>query len=257
MAKGRAATAPRSVIPKQFSSLREIDQAVAKLQRRIKEVQDLKDTGVRYDDQKIQTIEMNIVETIREVYGQDSPEFHTHEHIEIHDGVHFISLYQDRDSSPERQAHFLAGIPKSIEKLKGLITRLEEKKSDFEASPEEMANVAFQGLSLHPRVASVCTSQFRDGHYPEAVFNAAKCLEGLVKEKSGRFDLEGVNLMRTVFTPRDPVLSFNSLSNQTDQDEQDGMMNFFAGVSLGIRNPHAHAFPTLSLQIEHWNILGL
>jgi uncharacterized protein (TIGR02391 family) len=48
--------------------------------------------------------------------------------------------------------------------------------------------------------------------------------------------------MRTVFSPRDPILAFNDLSDQSDQDEQEGMMHLFEGAVLGIRNPRGHVF---------------
>jgi uncharacterized protein (TIGR02391 family) len=36
-------------------------------------------------------------------------------------------------------------------------------------------------------------------------------------------------------------LVINDLSDQTDQDEQEGMMHLFAGAVLALRNPRAHA----------------
>jgi uncharacterized protein (TIGR02391 family) len=59
--------------------------------------------------------------------------------------------------------------------------------------------------------------------------------------RSGRHNLDGVALMSTVFSPNDPILAFNSLANQTDKDEQQGLMHLFMGAVLGIRNPRAHA----------------
>ena len=48
--------------------------------------------------------------------------------------------------------------------------------------------------------------------------------------------------MRTVFSRNDPVLAFNNLTDQSDQDEQEGMMHLFEGAVLGIRNPRGHDF---------------
>ena len=61
-----------------------------------------------------------------------------------------------------------------------------------------------------------------------------------VKEKSRRHDLDGAPLMRTVFSRNNPILAFNDLSDQTDQDEQEGMMHLFEGAVLALRNPRAH-----------------
>lgn len=54
--------------------------------------------------------------------------------------------------------------------------------------------------------------------------------------------------MRTVFSRNDPILAFNNLADQTDLDEQEGMMHMFEGAVLGIRNPGAHGFPEGSEQ---------
>jgi uncharacterized protein (TIGR02391 family) len=63
-----------------------------------------------------------------------------------------------------------------------------------------------------------------------------------VKERSGRHDLDGAPLMRSVFSRNDPILAFNDLANQSDIDEQEGMMHLFEGAVLAIRNPRGHSF---------------
>ena len=83
---------------------------------------------------------------------------------------------------------------------------------------------------------------FIDGHPWEAVFAAAKALVNFVKERSGRDDLDGASLMRTVFSPNNPILTFNDLIDQTDRDEQEGMMHLLEGAALAIRNPGGHSF---------------
>lgn len=47
--------------------------------------------------------------------------------------------------------------------------------------------------------------------------------------------------MRTVFSRNNPTLFFNDLSDQSDLDEQEGMMHLFEGVVLGIRNLRGHS----------------
>lgn len=63
----------------------------------------------------------------------------------------------------------------------------------------------------------------------------------IVKEKSRRHDLDGAPLMRAVFSKNAPVLAFNNLKDQTEQDEQEGMMHLFEGAVQALRNPRAHA----------------
>ena len=58
--------------------------------------------------------------------------------------------------------------------------------------------------------------------------------------------------MRTVFSRNNPILAFNDLNDQTDQDEQEGLMHLFEGAVLALRNPRAHALsddsPELALE---------
>ena len=241
MTKRKMPQAPPLPIPKVFISLEEVDRGLAKLKKRIEEVRALQ--GVQYPDQKISNVESNIQNTILEIFGSDSLEYKENQYHEIFDGSHYMQMW-DSGPDPQAQSNFEAGITKSITTLEGLIARLEEKREDFVASPEVVATAAFHGLSLHPRIADTCSKLYEDGHYPEAVFAAAKCLIHLVQEKSGKYDLDGTNLMRKVFRPKEPVLAFNDLSTQSDLDEQDGMMNLFAGVTLGIKNPRSHSFMT-------------
>jgi len=65
-------------------------------------------------------------------------------------------------------------------------------------------------------------------------------LVNYVKEKSRRHELDGAPLMRTVFSRNNPVLAFNDLADQGDQDEQEGLMHLFEGAVLAFRNPRAH-----------------
>src|SRR5262249_36969596 len=95
----------------------------------------------------------------------------------------------------------------------------------------------FSELNLHPEVRRAAEGLFSDGHYANAVEDACKALDLLVRLRSGRADLSGTDLMHTVFTPNAPLLRFNA-----NESEQRGMMYFYAGVMLAFRNPRAHGF---------------
>lgn len=99
---------------------------------------------------------------------------------------------------------------------------------------------SLEPLNLHPRILEVSQRLFADGHHWPAVFEATKALMSFIRERSGRMDLDGANLARTVFSKNNPILAFNELETQTDQDEQEGMMHLFTGAVLGIRNPGGH-----------------
>jgi uncharacterized protein (TIGR02391 family) len=81
---------------------------------------------------------------------------------------------------------------------------------------------------------------FRDGHYANAVEDAVKALNALVRLNSGIDDKDGSQLMELVFSPKNPVLKFNKLGDTSDVDEQKGFMMLFSGAVSGLRNPRAH-----------------
>ena len=224
----------------------EIEQGIMKLKRRIAEVQALdprQATGlaqltapaVRYEDQQVRNAEHAIDRTILEVFGANSPEYRQYRHHNIWHGGMSFNMPED-----EIQQRFAEGIPQTITMLEGLIHALEEKRADLGLDTTTRVRAAFQGLDLHPRIADACADLYRDRHYSNAVLNASIALVNFVKEKSRRHDLDGAPLMRTVFSRNNPILAFNDLSDQTDQDEQEGMMHLFEGAVLALRNPRAH-----------------
>lgn len=99
---------------------------------------------------------------------------------------------------------------------------------------------AYEGLELHPEIERAVGNLYRDGHYANAVEDATKALNALVRMRSGVEDKDGSVLMETVFSPKSPVLKFNKLTDQSDVDEQKGFMMMFSGTVTGLRNPRAH-----------------
>jgi uncharacterized protein (TIGR02391 family) len=95
-------------------------------------------------------------------------------------------------------------------------------------------------LDLHPEIARAVGKLYRDGHYANAVEDAVKALNALVRMRSGVENLDGSKLMERVFNPSNPVLRFNDLADDSDRDEQRGYMMLFSGAVAGLRNPRAH-----------------
>jgi len=246
---------PPPVEPREFRSVDEIDHGIAKLERRVQELEQLdipaavlKDTGA--DD----VAQSNVRETIREVFGTNSPEFREHEHLDLWSGP----MYMNMDPREVIEAKD-RGRTQAIGILRGLVARLKEKREDLAGGAAPPPSSYFDRLNLHPRIQDVAHDLFLDGYHWEAVFAASKALVNYVKERSGRHDLDGAPLMRAVFSRNDPTLAFNDLSDQTDLDEQEGMMHLFEGAVLGIRNPGGHAFPEGPDQraIEYISLLSL
>ncbi len=99
---------------------------------------------------------------------------------------------------------------------------------------------AYEGLELHPAIERAAGKLFHDGHYANAVEDAVKALNALVRLNSGVDDKDGTSLMEYVFSPKNPILKFNNLADASDLDEQRGFMMMFSGSVAGLRNPRAH-----------------
>jgi uncharacterized protein (TIGR02391 family) len=253
MSKKRAE--PQPLEPRGFRSPEEIDAAILKLRRRIPEIEKL-DVSAAFVDKtgEDEVARNNVRDTILDVFGLNSPEYREHQYIQIWAGDSYVNM---SDQAVIRNMDL--GRTKVIGILNGLIGRLEEKKADLTAGVIPSPTSYFDRLNLHPRIRDVARELFMDGHPWEAVFAASKALVNYVKERSGRHDLDGAPLVRAVFSKNAPILGFNALADQTDLDEQEGMMHLFEGAVLAIRNPGGHSFPEGPEQraIEYISFLSL
>ena len=101
-------------------------------------------------------------------------------------------------------------------------------------------NKLFDLLQFHPKIVKASRSQFRSGHYTEAIFNAFRCIEIFAKQKSGS-KKRGTALMQEIFSENHPIIKLNNMQYDFEIDEQNGFRFIYAGAMLGIRNPKAHA----------------
>jgi uncharacterized protein (TIGR02391 family) len=241
--------------PKVFATTEEIDRGIAKLARRIAEVDRVDVPAAIIERNGADDVAMSSVrETIREIFGSNSPEFNEHGHIGMWAGPMYMGM-----SPHEIIDATEAGRVQVKTVLTGLIERLKEKGEDLAGGAGRAPSTYFSKLNLHPRIADVASDLFLDGYHWEAVFAAAKALINYLKERSGKHDLDGTALVRTVFSKNGPALAFNDLSDQTDLDEQEGMMHLFEGAVMAIRNPGGHSFPEGSEQraVEYISLLSL
>ena len=135
------------------------------------------------------------------------------------------------------------GRKRAISLLSGEVTALRERpdlaETASDVDPAKKILRAYEGLDLHPEIARAATQLYRDGHYANAIEDAVKALNDLVRLRSGEA-LDGTPLMERVFSPKNPILRFNDPKDQSDQDEQKGFMMMFSGAVAGLRNPRAH-----------------
>ena len=120
-------------IPKKSASVEihklspdDIDRGITKLRRRIDDIKKLEEDGVRYDDGRRFSVQSNVRDTIRTIFGSGSPEFKEFGHLDIYHGPRFVG-----SSEAHRQKCFLDGISFTIPRLEGLISRLEEQKEEL------------------------------------------------------------------------------------------------------------------------------
>jgi uncharacterized protein (TIGR02391 family) len=90
--------------------------------------------------------------------------------------------------------------------------------------------------ALHPRI-SVVLALVADGRMSEAVFEALQLVEERVRSLSVSDD-SGRALMDSAFGAGVPKLDITTTTGQAAEDEREGFRLLFAGVMLGLRNPH-------------------
>ncbi|OGQ05590.1 MAG: TIGR02391 family protein [Deltaproteobacteria bacterium RIFCSPLOWO2_01_44_7] len=168
---------PPLIEAKKFK-LEEIDPAIKKLKRRIDEVRALNPQFISHDDASVETAEKNIRESIREIFGQNSPEFDDYKYYQIWQGP------PAGVGSEEAQSYFAKGIPQTIKMLEGLIRWLEEKREELSGSSVAVKPNSNE-LSLHSAVDSKCRDLFEKGHYVEAVEKSFKVVRDRLRQLTG------------------------------------------------------------------------
>ena len=98
----------------------------------------------------------------------------------------------------------------------------------------------FDELITSKEIYDVSRTLFCDQHYARAVEEAFKCLNNLVKDKSGLVDKDGAKLMGQAFSANNPILRLSKLGSKSEKDEQLGYMQIYEGSMTGIRTPRAH-----------------
>lgn len=92
---------------------------------------------------------------------------------------------------------------------------------------------------VHPQVSKYCEAELMQDNYFHAVFEASKGLLKRIQEQSG-IDLDGERLIQRVFLGDAPLLAFNTLTTETERNEQRGIALLMQGCVAAIRNPLAH-----------------
>lgn len=225
----------------------EIRAAIPQLERRIADLEAVPVAEITHrSDARWATVRHAVHSTLAAIFGSQTDEYHrlfgalNARDYEMLTKMARASRRADsglpvhliREELERHRKRMIALLSKEIELMK-------EQLGDDGDTAAGRAIRAYSNLDLHPEIARAASELYQDGHYSNAIEDAVKALNALVRLRSGR-ELDGATLMQTVFSPKNPILLFNDLKDQSDQDEQQGFMMMFSGAVAGLRNPRAH-----------------
>lgn len=93
---------------------------------------------------------------------------------------------------------------------------------------------------LHPLIIESSYSQFKNGHFRDAVLNSIVAIFDLIRKRT-EIDQDGSILIAEAFGLKNPKLIFSDLETESGKNEQKGFIQILQGVYQGIRNPKAHS----------------
>lgn len=246
---------PASPRPANLTSI-QMSQALPRLERRLKELEAFTAKDSRDEVRAAaRALQQKYEDTLIDIFGSDTLEyqrFHIGSFYESSGVVAMSGFGAPRRSSAEEVEPYKKGVAKGARTLRTIIELFNEKLAESGASTANPVRT-LESLDLHPQIADASVDLFKGGHYANAIEDACKVLDLLVKMKSKRSDLSGTELMQLVFSPKAPVLKFNDQLNDSEKSEQQGMMYLYAGAMLAFRNPRAHGLltddPVVALEI--------
>ncbi|NML28943.1 TIGR02391 family protein [Zoogloea dura] len=241
---------PANLTPIQMS------QALPRLEKRLKELDAFTASGSKDEvSAAAKALQQKYDDTLIEIFGNDTLEyqrFHIGSFYEGSGVIAMASFGAPRRSLAEEVEPYKKGVAKAARTLRTIIELFTEKLEEAGASTANPVRT-LESLDLHPQIADASVDLFKGGHYANAIEDACKVLDLLVKMKSKRTDPSGTELMQLVFSPKKPALKFNDQLNDSEKSEQQGMMFLYAGAMLAFRNPRAHGLlsddPVIALEI--------
>ncbi len=99
-----------------------------------------------------------------------------------------------------------------------------------------------QHLSMrkaHEEVFRYAAAELLEENFFHAVLETVKGIAERIRQLSG-LDLDGAPLVTRAFSTSNPVLKINTLSTETERNEQVGLSNMIVGLFGAMRNPTAH-----------------
>jgi uncharacterized protein (TIGR02391 family) len=186
------------------------------------------------NESAVQTWATSCIKYIQETFGEGTSHLDTFIgpiRIRPSRGDYYDQYAEQEDAEKlQKRINVLDSLIELIDTELGFATPLTKLEEDFWSK-------------LHLALTEVAKPRFEAGHYADAVEAALKCVESKVKDivlrKTGK-ELYGAQLMRTAFSPKNPIIVLEDLRSLSGRDVQEGYMEIFAGSMIGIRNPKAH-----------------
>lgn len=202
--------------------------AIPKIDRRIADIDgfDVNSVNSR-SEPRISTLSSRLDDLLVSIFGHDTVEYERyHWSVTRLDTasvnlMHVTPLHEIREGLQR-------GLTTAKSHLEAIRAGFQEQLEDSGLTMSGKALKAYEGLELHPAIERAAGKLFRDGHYANAIEDAVKALNNVVRLNSGVDDRDGSVLMEHVFSPKPPVLKFNRLADQPDVDEQRGFMMMFS-----------------------------
>jgi uncharacterized protein (TIGR02391 family) len=221
-------------------SLKQMELAIPKIERRIADLESFDVDSVNdRSDPRIDALEKELDALLVSIFGAGTVEYNRYLWSVTSLDTASVNVMYDTPIYEIREG-LKQGIATAKANLESIKRGFLEELKDAGHTAEGRTLKAYEGLELHPAIERAAGQLFRDGHYANAVEDAVKALNALVRLNSGVDDRDGSPLMEYVFSPKSPILKFNALEDDSDRDEQKGIMMMFSGAVAGLRNPRAH-----------------
>lgn len=212
--------------------------ALPRIRKRIEDLRAFDADSVQErTDPRVEALSKKIDQTLLEIFGPNSIEYSRYRVWDLDQAAQGIGWHVPIE---EVRQGIRQGIEQTVANLETICDLFTEKIELGGQTPESAAKGILASLDLHPEIKRAVDRLFADGHFANAVEDACKALDLLVKLRSGVSNLSGTELMQRVFSPKNPILRFNGLETESERSEQQGMMHLYSGAMLALRNPRAH-----------------
>jgi len=101
----------------------------------------------------------------------------------------------------------------------------------------------FTSENFTRELVEVMENRLENEQYEDAVKQALLYLTDILRIKTG-LEEDGASLISKAFSPNNPILKINNLLNDTDKNEQKGVMLIGQGIYSAFRNPLNHSIHT-------------